>query len=76
MHELTPWFEPHQKPVHVGEYNATIYPEFIVTDIRRYWNGLCWSDYYFPGERHPRNLANQAAQDRIYWRGLITPHGE
>lgn len=74
--DLTDWFYPHIKPARVGEYNASIYHLTSAPNVRRWWDGSKWSDYYFPGERRPIHLANESDQDRIYWRGLLNQNKE
>ena len=68
---LTDWFGSGQRPTIVGEYNASVNK---VVWMRRWWNGSAWSDFYSEGQPVPRTIAIQADQDRMYWRGLISPH--
>lgn len=69
--KMTPWFPPYIKPVHVGEYNASIFGDPV---IRRYWNGEYWSAGY--NNSDPAAFKRGARKRRvpdsefIEWRGL------
>jgi len=39
--KLTPWFDEHQTPVHVGWYE-TFTPLLFDTNLMRWWDGKCW----------------------------------
>jgi len=64
---MTPWFPPSIKPVHVGEY------EIVNEGIRAWWNGTEWSQWYFPD---PTSASREFHQKRtspiqeITWRGI------
>lgn len=72
--KLTPWFPPEVKPVHVGEYNASISMD---PGMRRWWDGQEWSLAYPASysEKEKKIWRNTVARystshKRIYWRGL------
>lgn len=70
---LTPWFPPEIKPVHVGEYQASVKcdPAF-----RRWWNGEKWSILYFSSDppfyknKYHGIPETEKDQVRIHWRGI------
>jgi hypothetical protein len=71
MSAVTQWFEPYQKPTHVGIYNASFTRD---PTIFRYWNGFCWSWGWGLGDsRQHTNLSKRTLARKnmdIYWRGL------
>ena len=64
---MTSWFPPSIKPVHVGEY------EIVNEGVRAWWNGKEWSQWYFPDytpaskEFHRKRIG---AIEKLNWRGL------
>lgn len=71
--EMTAWFPPEIKPVHIGEYNASCLRNPF---IRRWWNGSYWSVDY--RSDHPEELKMKCRTERtlttgIEWRGLKEP---
>jgi hypothetical protein len=69
--DLTPWFPPEVKPVHVGEYETDEF--FAVGFARRWWNGSEWSVFYrdsdTAAEKHVWRKSVTGVSD-IRWRGL------
>lgn len=72
--KLTRWFNPDEKPVRIGEYNASMIKD---KTVRRWWNGECWSYPYSAAvtEHAKRNLRKlkdpERNQNGIFWRGVL-----
>lgn len=79
--KLTGIFPPDTKPVHVGEYCASVEPNPDLS-IRRWWDGTQWSFAYWAHESPSSiafsrsNIAYDVYQSKIYWRGLRAKSGK
>jgi hypothetical protein len=65
-------FPPHIKPVHVGEYEASMFHR-MTGGWKRWWNGEWWSRAYsdFGLEIHKEShKLLKAPYQHIRWRGL------
>lgn len=80
MNNLTKWFPPDIKPVHVGVYNVNnVNPKdpAAMCHLYAYWDGKRWGisefspeDAYFYKDDH---FVNSQANQNKYWRGLVDP---
>ena len=75
--ELSQWHSPSEKPVHVGEYNAS---SSKYANFKRWWNGKEWSRPYTDGDSEGYKARVRCTlslfQHIIYWRGLrVKPKG-
>ena len=64
---MTPWYHPHIKPVHIGEY------EILNKGVRAWWNGKEWSQWYFPDYTTASKEFHQKRASpiqKLNWRGL------
>lgn len=63
MEELTPWFEPTEKPVRPGFYQRE-WQDQVSRNACDWWDGADWK--YGPDEAYP-------APNNKRWRGLTAP---
>lgn len=72
--QFTRWFKPSEKPVRVGEYNASMVKD---KDILRWWDGSSWSLAYLRTDYRKtvdicRKSKMHGSNFTIYWRGFTT----
>jgi len=58
---VTGWYEPHQKPERVGDYQISFFDCSWQYEAWAFWNGDLWMDK--PG-------GNSLIEQNITWRGL------
>jgi len=70
--KMTPWFDPDQKPFHVGIYQTQNIKQWLDQPIQGYqnWNGEFWGIFNSSTEGAALDAGRKSRYQRNYWRGL------
>lgn len=64
------WNPPETHPDTVGEYAAALEPAYVLPDIRRWWDGECWSNPYSvnAAPKTKERIRKEKSQFFVYWK--------
>lgn len=70
--KLTRWFSGDVKPVRIGAYETSPYPENSLPKIFQNWNGEWWGTVHYSPEDAEFDARNRSSYQSLYWRGLAS----
>jgi hypothetical protein len=71
--DLTDWFDPNEKPYHIGVYETRGAGGFV---RYQHWDGEMWGFSSSTPKEANRNRKEISAHQNRHWRGLITNMSE